>query len=559
MKHGLTKTKTRTAWCASAAVMASLYGSPLLAATDCSIESIQALAPAGTTIKSATPTPLPVPHCKIDGSIRTDNPGPNQVNFRLQLPDAGWTGRYYFIGMGGSAGYVPTDSQIPAGNPLNKGIAVAGTDTGRQGDMLDWGFLVDPAKAKDHIDRAAHVTAVATQQITKAYYKVKKLHRYFSGCSGGGRMATMAIERHPEDFDGVLLGAPGGRSNATMLAFIYNAQQMNREPGAWLSPAKLQMLDKKVTEQCDALDGAKDGIIWDHTACKVDFDQFKCAAGDQAECLTDPELKSVKEIVAGPQGPSGPIKVGYPLSNISVWSGFLGATPPPWSDGTSMADMAKTSPGYVIGSSMAKVFFGPSFNALSDFNFSDQKQLDSWWAATNRIGFGVPYSADLRGFQKGGGKVIMWNGVSDPCCIDTELLGYYHDAAKSVSGESQLDKFAKLYFLPGTSHCGGGTGPQDGPDKLLEAMMDWVEKGKAPGSVVTHRGKDRAQMLFADAKSGTVSGVLVPPSAGASRDFLLCPYPQVAKFDQALADKDGAVNEAANWSCQSPGKALVSR
>jgi hypothetical protein len=155
MKHEVTK--TLRAWGTLAAAVASFCGSPLLAATICSVESIQALAPAGTTIKSATPTPLPVPHCKIDGSIITENPGPNQVNFRLQLPDEGWVGRYYFIGMGGSAGYVPTDSQIPAGNPLNRGIAVAGTDTGRQGDMLDWGFLVDPAKAKDHIDRAAHV------------------------------------------------------------------------------------------------------------------------------------------------------------------------------------------------------------------------------------------------------------------------------------------------------------------------------------------------------------------------------------------------------------------
>jgi feruloyl esterase len=530
---------------------AVIFGtSPLLAAT-CSVEGIQALAPPGTTIKSADPTATPVPHCKIDGYIITNNPGPNQVNFRLQLPDKGWTGRYYFIGMGGSAGYVPTDSQIPAGNPLFKGFAVAGTDTGRQGDMLDWGFLTDPAKAEDHIHRAAHVTAVATQQITKQYYGTQKLNRYFSGCSGGGRMATMSIERHPEDFDGVLLGAPGGRSNATMLAFIYNAQQMNREPGAWPSPAKLQMLDKKVTEQCDALDGAKDGIIWDHRACKVDFDKFKCASGDQPDCLTGPELTTVKAIVAGPKGPNGKqIKMGYPVSNISVWSGFLGSVPPPWSDDTSMQNMAKTSPGFVIGSSMAKVFFGSNFNALTDFNFNDQKRIDAWWAATNRIGFGVPYSADLRGLQKSGGKVIMWNGVSDPCCIDTELEGYYHDAAKSVGSVHQLDEFAKLYFLPGTSHCGGGTGPQDAPDQLLDTMIAWVEKGQAPGGVVTHRGKDRAQMLFADPKSGTVSGVLVPPSAGASRDFLLCPYPQVAKFNKALADKEGAVNDAANWSCK---------
>src|ERR1700716_3320276 len=95
MKRDITKT-LRACW--AFAAVASCHGSPLLAATICSVESIQALAPAGTTIQSATPTPLPVPHCKIDGSIITENPGPNQVNFRLQLPDAGWVGRYYFIG-----------------------------------------------------------------------------------------------------------------------------------------------------------------------------------------------------------------------------------------------------------------------------------------------------------------------------------------------------------------------------------------------------------------------------------------------------------------------------
>jgi feruloyl esterase len=537
-----------------AAAALLLCGSPSMAAppSPCNVAAIQALAPKGTTIKSADPTATPVAHCKIDGSIITNNPGPNTVNFRLQLPDSGWTGRYYFIGMGGAAGYVPSDSQIPAGNPLVKGFAVAGTDTGHQGDMLNWGFLVDPAKAEDHIDRGAHVTAVATQKITKGYYKAAALHRYFSGCSGGGRMATMSIERHPEDFDGVLLGAPGGRSDATMLAFVYNAQQANREPGAWVSPAKLQMLDRKVTAQCDALDGAKDGIIWDHTACQVDFKQFKCPAADGPECLTGPELKTVEAIVGGPIGPDGkPIKPGYPVSNISVWTTFLGPTPPPWSDDTSMANMQKASSGYVIASSLAKVFFGPHYDVLKEFNFNDQKQLDAWWQATDRIGFGAPYSANLQGLSKSGGKVIMWNGVSDPCCIDTELRGYYRDAAKSVGGVERLDKFAKLYFLPGTAHCGGGTGPEDAPDQLLEAMINWVEKAQPPAAVVAHRG-DRTRKLFADPKTGTVSGVLVPPAAGAPRDFLLCPFPQVAKFNSALADKEGAVNDAANWSCQTP-------
>jgi len=84
-----------------------------------------------------------------------------------------------------------------------------------------------------------------------------------------------------------------------------------------------------------------------------------------------------------------------------------------------MANMQKASSGYVIASSLAKVFFGPHYDVLKEFNFNDQKQLDAWWQATDRIGFGAPYSANLQGLSKSGGKVIMWNGVSDPCCIDT--------------------------------------------------------------------------------------------------------------------------------------------
>jgi feruloyl esterase len=529
---------------------AALFGAPTLAAQTCTVAAIQATAPSGTTIDKADPTAAPVPHCRVEGHIITTNPGPNQVNFRLQLPDEGWTGRYFFIGLGGSAGYVPSDSQVPAGNPLLKGFAVAGTDTGRQGHMLDWGFLNEsPAKVMDHRDRGAHVTAVATQQITKKYYGSDKLYRYMSGCSGGGRMSTEAIERHPEDFDGVVLGAPG--QPATILAFINGAQQMTREPGSWLSPAKLKFAEKKVTEQCDALDGAEDGIIWDHTACKVDFNQWKCTAGDGPECLTATEIKSIDSILAGPRGPKGPLKVGWPISNLSVWSGFLGPVPPPWSPEPSMANMPKSSGGYVIANTMASVFMRPGFDVLKDFDFNNQKNIDDWYAGSQKIQFGIPFTADLRTYKQNGGKVIVWNGVSDPCCSDVDQLTYFRKVGEKVGGVKQLDEFAKFYSIPGMAHCGGGTGPQDGPDQLIEAMIGWVEEDRVPGPVVAHRG-DRARMLFADPKTSTVSGVIVSPSQGTARDFLLCPYPQVATFNKAVAKTPGAVNEAANWTCKVP-------
>jgi feruloyl esterase len=364
-------------------------------------------------------------------------------------------------------------------------------------------------------------------------------------------MSTEAIERHPEDFDGVVLGAPGQPS--TILAFINAAQQMNREPGSWLSPAKLQFADRKVTEECDALDGAKDGIIWDHDACKVDFNKWKCAAGDAPDCLTAPEIKSINAILAGPHSPKGQVKVGWPISNMSVWSGFLGPVPPPWSADSAMTNIPKSSGAYVIANTMAAVYLHPGYDVLKDFNFNNQQDVDNWYAGSAKIQFGIPFTADLRAYKKAGGKVIIWNGVSDPCCSDVDQLTYFKNVGKKVGGVKELDEFARFYRLPGTAHCGGGTGAQDGPDQLIQAMIGWVEKDRAPEAVVAHRG-NRAKMLFSDPKTGTVSGVIVPPSQGTPRDFLLCPYPKVSKFNAALADKPGAVDDAANWSCQAPGK-----
>ena len=98
------------------------------------------------------------------------------------------------------------------------------------------------------------------------------------------------------------------------------------------------------------------------------------------------------------------------------------------------------------------------------------------------------------------------------------------------------------------AHCGGGTGPGDAPDQMLEALIAWVERGEAPAEIVAHRGADRVQLQFADPKTKMVSGVLVPPPSGPSRDFLLCPLPQVAVFNGSSAPN--AVFEASNWSCK---------
>jgi feruloyl esterase len=517
---------------------------------------MQAAAPGDTTIVAAQMLDEPVPNCRVEGYVTTTNPGPNKNNFRLQLPQkAQWKGRYYFIGLGGSAGYVPTDSQIPSGNPLLKGFVVAGTDTGHQANMLDWSFLTDPARAVDHIHRGAHVVAVATQQITKSYYGVDKLFRYESGCSGGGRMGMEAITRHPEDYDGSLIGTgQTTEMSDTALEFIEAAQQMTREPGSWLAPAKLKMVDEKVTAACDATDGAVDGVVWDHRLCKFDVATLACKKGDAPDCLTQPEIKSIKAILKGPPYPRAhAISQHMPISNMSEWSMFVGPVPPPWSPEPSIENMRKSSGGFIIATTMARSFFGPDFDIIKDFHFNDPKQLDAWYENVQRVGYSSGFTTDLHGLQKSGGKAIFWNGVSDPCCSNVAAEEYFVKVAKTLQiNTEQLESFARLYEIPGMGHCGGGTGPNDAPDQLLQALIDWVEQGKAPTAVVMHRGADRVKLAFIAGSNelAAVSGVHIPVSTGRPRDFLVCPFPQVSVFDKSKATVPGAVFEAVNWSCR---------
>jgi feruloyl esterase len=362
-------------------------------------------------------------------------------------------------------------------------------------------------------------------------------------------MGGEAITNYPEDYDGVLLGqsrvSPRPNSALGMMKFIQAIQEMNREPGAWLSPAKLEMVDARVTAACDMTDGARDGVVWDHRLCHYDVGQLRCVSGDKPDCLTEPQIRSIKAILAGPHGPDGALlDTPMPITNMSVWSMFLGATPPPWSPNET--DMRKTAAAYPLANTHGRGMYGPSYDFLRDFSFSRQSDIDSWEANALKSGFwGSP---DLTPFARTGGKAILWVGASDPCCSNVDMEAYVRKLGATMT-PGRVAEFIQLYEIPGTGHCGGGTGPGDASDRLLDALVDWVENGKIPGPVTMHRGADRVQLQFA-ASGPSESGVLVPPPAEVSRDFLVCPYPTVSVFDRRKANVPGAVYDGANWSCR---------
>lgn len=533
--------------CGTAIVTLACFSSSTLAAATCDVRSLQAAAPADTTVTSATMREQPVLHCKVEGYSITNNPGPNKVSFGLQLPDTGkWNNRFYFIGVGGSGGgAVPSDASFAP--RVAAGWATAGTDKGHPG-VSDWSFNSDPVKALDNSHRGAHVSTVAAQALTRAYYGVNKVFRYHTGCSGGGDMGFKPMQYYPHDYDGVLLGWVGGphpkpNMDGSARAFAVMVREMTREPGSWLSPAKLQFADRKVLEACDAADGAKDELIRDSRQCKFDFSELKCSGADGPACLMQPEITSLTNLVRDTPGP---------ISNISSWSN-LGTKPPPWTP---------VEPGSRGPTGAATAYTNLNGWARTNLNQPDRdiiktpltrEELERVVDIQARTGgMDMANRWNLEGFEAAQGKAIFYVGVGDPAFSHVGMENWFNIWTQKI-GPARRDKIGKLYQVPGWGHCGGGTGPTDGTDVMLEALINWVEKGISPQALTMHRGADRVRSLFPNIQSPAgqaEAGARVPVSTAPSRDFLVCPYPQIATFDQSKVNVPGAVYEARNWMCK---------
>jgi pimeloyl-ACP methyl ester carboxylesterase len=506
----------------------------------CSLDKLSPVMAPDTTLEVVKNKWFPAQHCLVKGYVTTTNPGPNRVNFILQLPlRKDWNGRYYFIGLGGAAGRTPTLSESPFGNPIVSGFAAAGTDTGNQPflfNMLDWSFLSNEAQALDHIHRGAHVSAVATQALTRAYYDTDKMFRYHSGCSGGGRMGVMAALHHPEDYDGLLIGAPGIDST-NIINFMWIAQHIDRLPAKKLEEHKLLALETSIHAQCDASDGVIDEMVWEPRKCNYDPNQLLCEPGqDEASCFTAPELEVIKAIIAGPRSPAGQIYPGLTAANPSGWRLFfdLGAE--------------------MIATSFSQTYFGPEFDFMTDFDFNDQDDIDAWWAAVEETGFGIRPSADYSAVEDAGARVIFWHGVSDPAISYQDQIAYYEEIRAAAGDDDKLNRFARMYLAPGLYHCFGGPGPVDTPDRLLERLIDWVEKDLPPGPVVAQRGQKRLTFESSGMfkyMPNPYDYIDTPPQGTPPREFLLCPYPQEAVF---VGNKRSAQekHEASNWRCHAP-------
>jgi len=416
-----------------------------------------------------------VPVCAVEGVLTPS------IGFKVVLPMQTWSQRFLQVGCGGLCGRVSLEVGAAEGCvPLDEGgFVLASTDMGHQGTGGEFGR--DPQKRADFAYRAVHLTAVASKALIRAFYGRGAARAYFTGCSDGGREALVEAQRYPDDFDGIIAGAPA--LNFQVQNGLYHAWQARSNQAAdgkaILIASRLPLLHRAVLDRCDGLDGQVDGLISDPRVCRFDSAVLLCHPGQAqngGDCLTAAEVKAARRLYDGPRDPTTGKRLTIAGPQPGSELGWAGVFVP------ARADQPIFSERIALDALRNLIFESnpPSTFALSDLHidmaaFDRLRPLHPLYDATN---------PDLSAFAAAGGKLILWHGWADPHISPINTIAY-HDAVVALLGEERTDAFERLYLFPGLHHCSGGEGP--GQVDLLTPMIDWVEKGIAPHAVIARQ------------------------------------------------------------------------
>lgn len=442
------------------------------------------------------PRPFPA-FCRVEAVARPV--ADSEIHVEIWLPESGtWNGKLLGTGNGGYSGAIGY-ADLERG--LRSGYAVAGSDTGHEGGDLKFG-LGHPEKINDWAWRAVHVMTDTAKLVVRSYYARIATHAYFSGCSTGGQQALTEAQRFPDDYDGILAGAPGNNRVRLNIGFLWSWLAANHDAAAPLPASKLPLLQKGVVAACDDLDGVKDGIIGDPRACRFDPVSLQCRGDDGSDCLTKAQVTAVRAIYDGAKNPRTGERLysGWARGSEAGWTGyFVGQREP------ARLDFWRYW-----------VFHDPNWDFRS-FDFDrDAAYADSGMA------FLTANDPDLTRFHGRGGKLLIYQGWADPVVPPEDTIRYYESVVRAV-GRDQAPGMARLFLVPGMGHCSGGAGP--GVFDGLSALDAWVTQGTAPSRMVaTH----------------STNGIV-------DRSRPLCSYPQVARWKGT-----GGTDDAASFVCAAP-------
>ncbi|MGC9998277.1 MAG: tannase/feruloyl esterase family alpha/beta hydrolase [Terriglobia bacterium] len=446
----------------------------------------------------------------------------SNIKIEVWLPAGGWNGKFQGQGNGGFAGVIDYRG---LGAAIKRGYATAGTDTGHAGFDAAWA-LGHPEKVIDFGYRGLHEMTVKAKALTEAFYGDPPQRSYFAACSDGGREALMEAQRFPQDYEGILAGAPANFWTHLLVEAIWVTEATTLDPASYIPAGKISAVAAAVVAACPAQDGVPDGILNDPRQCNFDPATMLCKEADSDRCLTAPQVAALKKIYAVPHDSAG----------HQLFPGYV----PGAEEGGGGWSLWITGP--APGRSLM-AFFGTQFftNMVYEqagwdyktFNIDQATKLaDSKTArALNAI------DPNLTPFMARGGKLILYHGWGDAAIPAPNTIDYYNSVVGKM-GRHDTDSFVRLFMVPGMQHCGGGPGansfgqgadypPFDPEHNIYTALEQWVEKGAAPSKIT-------ASKYVKD----------TDPSKGVEMTRPLCSYPQVPKYKGS-----GDPNDAANFVC----------
>lgn len=490
-------------------------------------------------------------HCQVQGIVEKRNGKdgyPYGTSFEVRLPSlSAWNGRFQFQGGSYVEGELPPAIGI-AGTltpSVGSGWAVVTQDGGHQankGGEYDpnkapsFAFSLDEKAVEDFAYNSIDHAAQTAKYLIKEFYGRAPSYSYHVGCSNGGRQGLVFANRFPGYFDGIVAGEPAFNLQSYLLSVVHGAQALKEispvgQDGRVkyedaFSAADRVLFTKAILASCDGLDGLEDSVVDFQPVCEATFDPatfkfpdtgqpLQCTGGKNESCLSEKQIETLKSIHDGPRTKSGE-RIRAPLLNEPV-PGYA------WDGGIMLPDAL---PSYFM-----TPFIQGEHGLLSMFSATMMDPPKHGWDATkfdlqrdmaklNQSGgiWRVADSYDAKTFAEKGGKLIMYTGLSSPGPTVENTMRNWDRL------NEKRDSFAKMYTIPNMGHCGGGNGTEQ--FDMLTPLVHWVEDGVEPGRIV--------------AKGDNFI------SAPKTRSRPLCPYPQVAKYDQ---DKKGNIAEAASYSC----------
>ncbi|KAI0465928.1 feruloyl esterase B [Xylaria cf. heliscus] len=415
--------------------------------------------------------------CRVALSVPTSPR--SRFTYELWLPES-WNGRTLATGNGGLDGCVKyEDIAYGAAN----GFSSFGTNNGHNGSS-GAAFYQNDDTIVDFSWRALHTSVEIGKELTSLFYNKKSGKSYYLGCSLGGRQGIGNAEKFPNDFDGIVVGAPAVDFNSlySWRASFFTITGAVNSPD-FISPDTWKTtIHNEVLRQCDYIDGVEDGIIEDPVLCHIDTERLLCGYNNSTstDCLSAAQVKIVKTIFDDYLWPNGTLL--YPRVNPG---GELLA-----SDGLYSGNAYGPSADWFKFAILDQPSWDPATYTQDDAILAVEKNpadIDTW-------------PSSLAAFQAHGGKLLAYHGQQDQQISSLNSIRFWKRLASEVDYDlDKMDEFFRLFRIPGMNHCGGGPGawtvgqggsapaygiPFDKEHNVLAAIVDWVEGGVAPDEIV---------------------------------------------------------------------------